>query len=383
MSSEELEKVVFPITSKDKDRSPTDYGTGFVIHKNKHKRETYLMTCDHVIDIVGGVDQVRVFPYPYDVEVVARGQSKGCDLAIIKVGRLLKGASICPIGVNYRTIHRQKLSLVIDGYQVERKEDGTSSYGTHHLSGTLGNLGFETTEQGQTRRWSLIVDQKSESALRGGFSGSPVLVSTSVNTKSKKVIGIAYKAGLNGESGFAIDIASSRKICDASIVRELAPFWSHLSQSSGKIFAPILKRLIQYAGHQIERQRLQRQAEYPELGIAFEWLSDQDILAAAAVSHVLSSFPELSSDGLEDFKRDDFQWEIEKYIELVYVALIDDCTEIIKNLRIPPSQKSYPESYEEALCYLKQNIPLNIDSTIASKIRIYFDYLIQSIQIYM
>jgi hypothetical protein len=183
----------------------------------------------------------------------------------------------------------------------------------------------------------------------------------------------------NQKKGFAISINEGREICPPTILRELDPFWSYLSQSSKPFVTPLITRVIKYAASQIEKLRYQSQADSPELLRAFEWLSDRPNLAADAVGEVFNNIPDLMGGWLEDFNRDDFQWEIEKYIECIYVALIDDCIDALQELTITPSQTHYVQAYEIALNHLKQNIPLDLDETISKKIAEYFDCIIQSI----
>lgn len=57
------------------------FGTGFAI-QSKHN-ETYILTCAHVVEDVGGDDNVEVESKP--AEVVACGSSKAVDLAVLKI----------------------------------------------------------------------------------------------------------------------------------------------------------------------------------------------------------------------------------------------------------------------------------------------------------
>jgi hypothetical protein len=368
MSSEKLENLIYLITGRDKSRS---YGTGFIIHKNESKRETYLMTCAHVIDNVGGLDCVKV--HNYDAQVVALGKPKGCDLAIVKVEQLLKGPLIRPSVVS----NSVPLRLTIDGYH----KDSANEYSTRRISSCLGPHNFIHDQKiGDVLKWTLRLNDDSDSLLADGCSGSPVLVSASLKENIKKVIGVVYKMENNQKKGFAISINEGREICPPTILRELDPFWSCLRQSSRRVVTPLIKRMIKYAGNQVEKLRYQSQADSPELQRAFEWLSDRPNLAADAVSEVFNNIPDLMGGWLEDFDRDDFQWEIEKYIDCIYFALIDDCIDILQDLIVIPSQKYYPQAYETALNYLKKNIPLDLDDTISTKIAEYFDCISQSIQ---
>ncbi|NJK65154.1 MAG: trypsin-like peptidase domain-containing protein [Microcoleus sp. CSU_2_2] len=368
MSSEKLENLIYLIAGRDKSRS---YGTGFIIHKNESKRETYLMTCAHVIDDLGGADCVKV--HNYDAEVVALGKRRGCDLAIVKVGQLLKGPLIRPCIVS----NSVPLRLTIDGYH----KDSANEYSTRRISSSLGTeeciLDLEVWDI--SKKLILRVNDDNDFLLADGCSGSPVLVSASLKENIKKVIGVVYKMENNKKTGFAISIEEGKQICPPTILRELDPFWSYLSQSSRQVVTPLLKRLIKYAGNQIEKFRYQGQADSPELLRAFEWLSDRPNLAADAVGEVFNNIPDLMGGWLEDFDRDDFQWEIEKYIECIYVALIDDCIDALQELTIIPSQTHYAQAYEIALNYLKQNIPLDLDETISKKISEYLDCISQSI----
>lgn len=83
---------------------------------------------------------------------------------------------------------------------------------------------------------------------------------------------------------------------------------------------------------------------------------------------------------IEDFDQEEFHWELERYIECVYVALIDDCVSILEDLTLSPSQRCYPHAYDTAFNYLKQRIPSDFDELIYNKISDYFEIINQSVQ---
>ena len=75
-----LKESIVLITSAS-DRKLNVIGTGFAFYRQEDY--TYLLTCAHVVEDVGGEENLRVNDIP--VELVEIGDAQGFDLAILKV----------------------------------------------------------------------------------------------------------------------------------------------------------------------------------------------------------------------------------------------------------------------------------------------------------
>ncbi len=81
--SRQLEKSIVLITSAD-DRKKNVIGTGFTFYREQNY--TYLLTCAHVVEDVGGEESLLVDGI--SPEVVAMGDIQGFDLAVLRVENL-------------------------------------------------------------------------------------------------------------------------------------------------------------------------------------------------------------------------------------------------------------------------------------------------------
>ena len=65
-------------------------GTGFIFYKQQNY--TYLLTCAHVVEDVGGEENIRVNNIP--AEVIKIGDVQGFDLAVLKVNKTFSAPSL-------------------------------------------------------------------------------------------------------------------------------------------------------------------------------------------------------------------------------------------------------------------------------------------------
>ena len=94
-------------------------GTGFIFHKQQNY--TYLLTCAHVIEDVGGEENIRVNKRP--AEVIKIGDVQGFDVAILKINTTFSASSL-----NLRILdgkEGKKLEVKIPGYYLY---GGTKAY---------------------------------------------------------------------------------------------------------------------------------------------------------------------------------------------------------------------------------------------------------------
>ncbi len=185
---------VISITSSDSERD-RDFGTGFVIHQ--HENTTYLLTCAHVVNDVGGSDKVKVGGYPATVEV--EGNRYGCDLAVLAVKEKLTKLPPLRLGV----VGKKERQFSVAGFYT----DTTKTRKLAIIKGKLGGTQIiESIEGDRTNAWDLLIDDDSEHELKSGYSGSPV-----VSRESGYVLGVVAQQ-IDKSKGLAISIEALKKI---------------------------------------------------------------------------------------------------------------------------------------------------------------------------
>jgi len=124
----------------------------------------------------------------------------------------------------------------------------------------------------------------------------------------------------------------------------------------------------------------------PQQETILSWLSQRSSLAKTYGLKSLRQFSDLNQyirDSKEAEKiKNQFYWEIESYLELIYYAIIAKSTDILDNPSIFPSL-SDPDCYENAnsdlyrivLDKIKENIPSSISEELRQSTANYFNYL--------
>ena len=187
----DLQSSVTLITSAE--TSNNRFGTGFVIYQDDDL--AYLLTCAHVVDDVGGAENIDV--EGASATVVAYGSAAELDLAVLCVaGQLNKTPlSLQPAGdkdSQFLTAGFQKFS---------------NRFLVRPLQGILGQT-VALAVRGQAdrvRAWDLKIED--EYQLQPGYSGSPVL-----DQASNKVLGIVSHRQGQGERGLAISVEALPKL---------------------------------------------------------------------------------------------------------------------------------------------------------------------------
>ena len=80
-------------------------------------------------------------------------------------------------------------------------------------------------------------------------------------------------------------------------------------------------------------------------------------LSRLAGNHVFKITPEM--ENLSQLEKEDFVWEIEKYLERVYGSILTESTDLLYDIPILPSQSS--NAYKDAFLYIKSVIPKSLD----------------------
>lgn len=177
-------------------------GTGFIFHKQQNY--SYLLTCAHVIEGVGGEENIRVNDLP--AEVIKIGDVQGFDVAILKINTTFSASSL-----NLRILdgkEGKKLEVQITGYYLY---GGTKAY---TIRGKMivevdGHKAIQIIEN-VTEKVAVGKLEIKKGILRSGYSGAPVI---DINTES--VVGlVTHKIDVDGKgkSGVAISIEALEKI---------------------------------------------------------------------------------------------------------------------------------------------------------------------------
>ncbi|NET42905.1 GUN4 domain-containing protein [Okeania sp. SIO2B3] len=188
-----LEESIVLITSASENSFKADViGTGFAFYQADNY--TYLLTCAHVVEDVGGEENVLVNNIP--AEVVATGDVNGFDLAVLQVEKL-----------NVRLFQLISLS---EAENQKFRIAGHYLYGENKnvmletVDGTLGKKRFARQNNETVTAWKLLINEGDR--LRKGYSGAPVV------DLSDRVLGIATNMEKDGAEGLAISVEALNKI---------------------------------------------------------------------------------------------------------------------------------------------------------------------------
>ena len=168
------------------------FGTGFAIHAELDA--TWILTCAHVVEDVGGIDNVRVENKP--AESLACGKSEEVDLAVLKVEGLILPS------LKLERTDRRNIACVIVGFA----ELAGELKKAEPLEGRLGNNVVMQAPQGpRVKAWKLWIEGRT--LLAHGYSGSPVICNDTAT-----VVAVASHREYQGERGYAVSLANLQDI---------------------------------------------------------------------------------------------------------------------------------------------------------------------------
>ena len=200
-----LQDSIILITSKDPNCNA--FGTGFIFWKDTNS--TYAITCAHVIDALGGPNNIYV--KEFEAQIVVCGDPKGAqDVAVIRIEGIIPAEPL-PLGAPVSS-NSHCISI---GYQ---------NFGTLHLIRPLEiRLGHsiaieQTKNYARVSGWDVIIldDYK----LQNGYSGSPI-----ISKDTNRVIGILSHRIGTGEKGIGISLEVVKEVW-ADIPAELISYFS-------------------------------------------------------------------------------------------------------------------------------------------------------------
>ncbi len=188
------ESIVLITSASDNSRKADVIGTGFAFYREDNY--TYLLTCAHVVEDVGGNENVLVNNIL--AKVLATGDIRGFDLAVLRVE-------------NINNIPVLQLISLSEAKNRNFRTAGHYLYGEEKkilletVDGTLGKKRFARQNNQRVTVWNLSI--KEGDRLRKGYSGAPV-----VDLETGHVLGIATNMEKDGAEGLAISVEALNKI---------------------------------------------------------------------------------------------------------------------------------------------------------------------------
>lgn len=327
----DLDDSVTLITSEISDIP--DFGSGFVIHQDEGA--TFLLTCAHVVKDVGGTTKVKVGA---DLaEVFKLGSENGCDLAILKVDKLLGRP---PLKLSNSAAKGKR--IVIAGYY----QNETKVKTLRKISGVIGERTVFELDGDRTVAWDIEIDESSRYFLQPGYSGSPV-----VDEQTGATIGVISQRVGTGRQGLAISIEAVKKIwrdIPSSLLQD------ELNYLRNEI--AIEEKKIEQTGEDIEQIESQlRSRNNQQFNESLSWLANRNRLAKKVGEEALRQFPSIAEHLEEDYA-DQLYLDIESYLELIYYSLATGRLNLLHEPVVSQSQPN-PAFYRLALQLVKQRIP--------------------------
>jgi TIR domain/Phycobilisome protein len=128
----------------------------------------------------------------------------------------------------------------------------------------------------------------------------------------------------------------------------------------------------------------------PKQDTVLNWLKDRSHLAKTYGRKALREFKDLSEEVNNseetEKKRNQFYWELESYLELIYYAIVSGSKDMLINPKIFPSfsdperyENASSELYRQALDRIKNEIPLSVSVELKQIVEEYFDYIKSSL----
>ncbi|NES04827.1 MAG: SUMF1/EgtB/PvdO family nonheme iron enzyme [Okeania sp. SIO2F4] len=211
----QLEKSIVLITSAD-DRKKNVIGTGFTFYREQNY--TYLLTCAHVVEDVGGEESLLVDGI--SPEVVAMGDIQGFDLAVLRVENL---NNLLLQLINLSEAENKKFQIPGNYLYGEEKKRRLKI-----VEGVVGKKSFLTQNNQRVIAWELSIN--SGDRLRKGYSGAPV-----VDGVTGDVLGVATNMEKDGAEGLAISVEALINIWPGmllTIFRQLKSFTEDLDEGA-------------------------------------------------------------------------------------------------------------------------------------------------------
>jgi WD40 repeat protein len=194
-----------------RDAGRRDFGTGFVVHRDS--RSTWIVTCAHVIDDVGGPEQLLADSLPAEIVALSSNREEGFDVAVLRVdGELGKEPILL------RTAVLPESKLTIPGYY---SFDRYGKRVCEEIGGRLDKAIEVTANKGRDKATAWHLKLGDGDLLRPGYSGSPV-----IDSASGTCIGVVSHLIDGGARGLAVSVAVLERIwpgMPADLLKPAAP----------------------------------------------------------------------------------------------------------------------------------------------------------------
>ena len=340
-----------------------DFGSGFVIHQDEGT--TFLLTCAHVVKDVGGKTKVKVGA---DLaEVFKLGSENGCDLAILKVDKLLGRP---PLKLSNSAAKGKR--IVIAGYY----QNETKVKTLRKISGVIGERTFLELDGDRTVAWDIEIDESSRYFLQPGYSGSPV-----VDEQTGATIGVISQRVGTGRQGLAISIEAVRKIWQDIPSSLLQNELNYLRNEPNYLQNDIAieEKKIEQTGENIEQIESQlRSRSNQQFDKSLSWLSCRSVLAERVGREALKYFSSVAEHLEKEGYTNWFYLEIELYLELIYYSLVMKRYNLLDEPFISQCQ-SNSAIYAIALQLVKRRVPVYIVESERKELETYIEYLISRV----
>ena len=328
-----------------------DFGSGFVIHQDEGT--TFLLTCAHVVKDVGGKTKVKVGA---DLaEVFKIGSENGCDLAILKVDKLLGRP---PLKLSNSAAKGKR--IIIAGYY----QNETKVKTLRRISGVIGERIVFELDGDRTVAWDIEIDESSKYFLQPGYSGSPV-----VDEQTGATIGVISQRVGTGRQGLAISIEAVRKIWQDIPSSLLQNELNYLRSETA-----IEEKEIEQSREDIERIASHlRSRSSQQFNESLSWLDNRSRLAERVGKEALRQLPS-NTEYSEEEHTEQIYLAIEMYLELIYYSLVTGRFNLLHEPVVSQPQ-SNPAVYKLALQIVKQRIPEHIVQNERKELEARIDYL--------
>ena len=372
-----LEPSVIRVESIE-DGARSKFGTAFLIERNP--AVTYWLTCAHVITDLGGTKNIQVQDrYGYkNIELAGLDENtlhnvaEHHDLAVFQVEGLFSHRPVLDLAIlDLDDSSNDNFDFISLGNF--KRSDG--QLGMRPISGQLyldSKIGYSDP----VRIYKLKTDESSP--LQSGYSGSPIFV-----PKVDKVVGVInQKHREKPTDGYGVSIEALANIL------EKVP---DLSELRNKILNPAVR--ITNSSIQVTNSLLVTLLDWPlrrfidrQTRTALEWFAKKRIknLAKEASNYAMmhseilnAEITTITDPKIREELFDDFQWELEKYLERIYNCLLTDSDDLLVHNEITPSLAA--EAYETALDYIKNIFPDYFEERIIRKISKYMNCLIENL----
>ncbi|WP_204150612.1 hypothetical protein [Leptolyngbya sp. CCY15150] len=172
------------------------------------------------------------------------------------------------------------------------------------------------------------------------------------------------------EAGGATPVSGLNLLMDAQLKKETLEATLSKVEQAGQGRLEILNRQIS------EEERKLQNTLSTNLKELLEWLKNNQRELSHSAFRYMSEQKTSLINGLSKEEQEDFQWDIEKYVESVYFSILSNSFTLLDEPAIEPAINS-PEAYEAAFAFIKQKAPGRFNQEVVGLMSSRFDYLLE------